>query len=83
MVLIGKQLCSLEEVEIMQFVIKGQVISLSCVLAILYFPIGCHKTKAGMSGPQWKHGHRTSEGPTHKGFCGQTSSLLLYISFCA
>lgn len=57
MVLIGKQLCSLEEVKIMQFVIKGQLISLSCVFAIPYFPIECHKTKAGMSGPPWKPRH--------------------------
>lgn len=34
-----KAVMQFEEVEIMQFVIKGQLISLSCVLAILYVPI--------------------------------------------
>lgn len=29
---------------------------LSCVLAILYFPTECHKTKAGMSGPHRNQG---------------------------
>lgn len=83
MMLIGKQLGNLEEVEIMQFLTKGQLISLSCVLAILYFPLECHETKASMSGPPRKLEHWTNEGTTHKGFCGQTSSLLLCISFCA
>lgn len=57
MVLIGKQLCSLEEVEIMQFLTKGQLSSLTCLLAILYFPIECHESKAGMSGPPRKPEH--------------------------
>lgn len=83
MVLIGKRLRSVEEMEIMQFVIKCQLNPLSCILAIVYFLKECHKTEPGRSGPPLEPQRGTNGASTHKRLCGQMRSLLLCFCFCA